>query len=206
MVLLAWLLTWTGLQLYCSGFIDAGFSRIPKDYLRQLGISQEIIRELAKTSVIQDAADPTLLHPDLHKRNVYVLEEDPSRVTAIIDWQSTSIELAYINSNHTPDLLEDPAEDIPILEKDSAVALRQVLIDLSQHWAELGFPGCYADSDGWVPAGKWIIAKEENTRLLCEWVKSIKESQGSEDRAIALWPFNEIDTLQKGERAVPDSS
>lgn len=159
-------------------------------------------------------ATPTLLHPDVYKRNIFVSEEDPSKVTAIIDWQSTSIEPAFVYANHTPDLVEDSTTDIPILEKlmqgeapgaessqgvtmgnpeeeaarkryekdvstcqqtyeivlrgfvqklhnaramdqtllrpfrycdaswrDSAAALRQELIDVSNRWTELGLPG-----------------------------------------------------------------
>lgn len=222
----------TELHAYCSGLIDAGFSKIPKtggpvdelpyrgsiqEHLRLLSISEKVIQELIKAPVIQQVGSPTLLHPDIHKRNIYVSEEDPSCVTAIIDWQSTSIEPAFVYANETPDIAEDPAAEVPVLEtlmsseegstldlptaeegmavnpeaeaarkrheKDiwtcrqtfevvlkgyipnlhnarsmdqtllrtfrycdaswrySAAALRQELIDLSQRWAELGFPG-----------------------------------------------------------------
>lgn len=120
------------LQAYCSGLIDTGFSRIPKsdgpveelpyrgsvqEHLRLLDISEKVIEELIKAPIIQQVASPTLLHPDLHKRNIFVSEEDPSCVTAIIDWQSTSIEPTFVYANETPDLAEDPAADVPILEK-----------------------------------------------------------------------------------------
>ncbi|KAF2132816.1 hypothetical protein P153DRAFT_284030 [Dothidotthia symphoricarpi CBS 119687] len=315
---------WSDLQSYCSGLIDAGFSRIPKvdpqarlsyhgsvkEHLRLLDVTNRVIQELTRSSIIEKVADPTLLHPDIHKRNIYVSEEDPSCITAIIDWQSTSIEPAFVYANDTPDLVEDPTADIPILgnlmsleggpsdaepskaskattaetpeeeaarkrhEKDvltcrktfevvllgymrklhdaramdptllrsirycdvswriSATALRQELIDLSQHWTALGLPGLcpyqptseelaehakqYEDfetvqqlklflkraldveSDGWVPANKWVATKVENTKLFGQWVESIKESGGSEDRARALWPFGEGCTLQTG--------
>ncbi|CZT04058.1 uncharacterized protein RCO7_05657 [Rhynchosporium graminicola] len=221
---------WTDLQSYCSGLIDNGFSRIPKDnnrvdelpyrgsvqeHLRLLSISEKVIAELIKAPMIQKVASPTLLHPDIHKRNIYVSEDDPSLVTAIIDWQSTSIEPTFVYANETPDLVEDSTADIPILEelmsspgehpsnvdtsegtvvgpeeaarkrhekdvltckqtfeviligfvrklhdaramdqtllrpfgycdaswRDSAAVLRQELIELSQHWTELGLPG-----------------------------------------------------------------
>ena len=222
----------TELQSYCSGLIDAGFSRIPKaggpadelpyrgsvqEHLRLLGVSQRVIEELIKSPSIQEVATPTLLHPDIHKRNIYVSEQDPSCVTAIIDWQSTSIEPIFVYANQTPDMAEDPAAEVPILKealsstklnvsneaiteegvvespeeeaarkrhekdiwtcrqtfevvlkgyvpklhnaramdqtllrpfrycdaswRDSAAALRQELIELSQHWIELGLPG-----------------------------------------------------------------
>ncbi|KAK0104962.1 hypothetical protein ONS95_005223 [Cadophora gregata] len=123
---------WTGLQAYCSGLIDAGFSRVPKtggvvdelpyrgsvqEHLRLLNISEKVNEELIKAPVIERVTSPTLLHPDLHKRNIYVSEEDPSCITAIIDWQSTSIEPTFCYANETPDLVEDPAADVPILEE-----------------------------------------------------------------------------------------
>lgn len=313
------------LQSYCSGLIDTGFSRIPnvddpqrevlpyrgsvQEHLRLLEISNIVIRELARSPIINTVAIPTLLHPDIHKRNIFVSEEDPSHVTAIIDWQSTSIEPAFVYANHTPDLVDDPTADIPILKKlmqdealdvgsskgvstedseeeavsaasaarkryekdistcqqtyevvlrgfvqklhnaramdetllrpfrycdaswrDSAAALRQELIDISKRWAELGLPGrcpyqptpdeltehekqfedfetvqqlkmflkraLGAESDGWVPANEWATLKEENTKLFGEFLESVKESGGSEERARALWPFGEIGNLQ----------
>ncbi|RMD41183.1 hypothetical protein DV735_g3962, partial [Chaetothyriales sp. CBS 134920] len=328
---------WTDLQSYCNGLIDAGFSRIPngdsppenrppyhgsvQEHLRLLDISKEVIEELAKSSMIQKVASPTLLHPDIHKRNIFVAEEDPSSVTAIIDWQSTCIEPAFVYANQTPDFVEDPAEDIPILEKlmseaeassgaepsqeipavseeasaetpeekaarikheedvvrcvktfevvligyirklhdaramdqtllrpirycdaswrDSAAALRQELIDLSQQWTELGLSGrcpyqptseelaehakqyedfetaqqlklflrraLEAESDGWVPADKWAAAREENERLFSQWVESIEETRGRDDWRTQLWPFNEVDSLQKQRKTAAPS-
>ncbi|KAH9208983.1 kinase-like domain-containing protein [Leptodontidium sp. 2 PMI_412] len=286
---------WAELQAYCSGLIDTGFSRIPKsdgpveelpyrgsvqEHLRLLDISEKVIEELIKAPIIQQVASPTLLHPDLHKRNIFVSEEDPSCVTAIIDWQSTSIEPTFVYANETPDLAEDPAADVPILEnpeeeaarkrrekdvwtcrqtfevvlkgyvpklhvaramdqtllrpfrycdaswRDSAAALRQELIELSQRWTALGLPGSCpyqptleeltehakqyedfesaqqlkmflkraldADSDGWVPAKNWEIAKKEHKAIFDQWMESIKESGSSEGRARKLWPFDEV--------------
>ncbi|KAG4441900.1 hypothetical protein IFR05_002641, partial [Cadophora sp. M221] len=280
------------LQHYCSGLIDAGFSRVPKsdslveelpyrgsvqEHLRLLDISEKVIKELIKAPIIEKVASPTLLHPDLHKRNIFVSEEDPSCVTAIIDWQSTSIEPAFVYATETPDLAEDPAADVPILEellssaeddasntpateetavecpekqaarkrhekdnygpnpkllrpfrhcdaswRDSAAALRQELIELSQRWTELGLPGSCpyqptleelveyakqyedfesaiflksaldADSDGWFPTKNWETAKKEHKTIFNQWMESIKESGSSEGHAKKLWPFDEV--------------
>jgi hypothetical protein len=90
-----------------------------QEHLRLLSISDRVIAELIKSPSIQEVATPTLLHPDIHKRNIYVSEEDPSCVTAIIDWQSTSIELIFVYANQTPDMAEDPTTDVTILEKAS---------------------------------------------------------------------------------------
>ena len=52
-----------------------------------------------------------------------------------------------------------------------------------------------ADSDGWVPAENWEMAKKEHKTLFDQWMESIKESGGSEDRARKLWPFDEVCTI-----------
>ncbi|KAF4170082.1 hypothetical protein CNMCM6936_005227 [Aspergillus lentulus] len=59
---------------------------------------------------IQDAATPALLHPDFHKRNIYVSAEDPTVITGVLDWQSASIEPAFIYANETPDFAALPEE------------------------------------------------------------------------------------------------
>lgn len=317
------------LKSYCSAQIDAGFSLVPKvlgpqpepsyrgsiqEHIHLLEISNTVIQELAQSTIIKSVADPMLLHPDVHKRNIFVSDEDPSCVTAIIDWQSTSIEPSFVYANYTPDFAEDSTADIPILEglmspdagtaevkpseeihespeekaarekyendvkicqqtfqvivkgymrklyfaktmdqtllrpiqycdaswRYSAAALRQELIDLSQRWSELGLPGCCpyqptaeeladhakqyedfetfqqlklflkrsldAESDGWVPTDKWVAAQEQNTKLFGEWMDSVIESGGSEERARALWPFGEIGTLKEEDICAVESA
>lgn len=44
---------------------------------------------------MKDTSVPMLFHPDLHKRNVFVSEEDPAVVTAILDWQGSAVEPAF---------------------------------------------------------------------------------------------------------------
>ncbi len=142
-----------------------------------------------------------LLHPDLNKRNIYVSESDPTKITALIDWQCTSIEPTLVYANEMPDLITHPGsvslfpwdstdstieeknpeqvkarQDVEICRqtfevtmrgwvpkfhearvtdetllrvtrycgtswRDSAAALRQELIELSQRWNDLGLPG-----------------------------------------------------------------
>ncbi len=50
-----------------------------------------------------ETAAPTLWHPDLHKRNIFVSDNDPTTVTAFIDWQSSSIEPAFEYADEIPD-------------------------------------------------------------------------------------------------------
>ena len=152
------------------------------------------MQKLVKDKRIQDAAIPTLLHPDFHKRNIYVSAEDPTSITGLIDWQTISIEPAFVYANETPDFAmvpQDPENDtdehipankkrglkdaaicyqtydvcmkglIPKLRparlldptlfrvfhyshttwRDSATAIRQELIELSDRWTELGLEG-----------------------------------------------------------------
>lgn len=112
------------LTSYCVGLIETGFSRLPKenavnrellphqgsiqDHIRLLKISQEVMQKLVKDKRIQDAATPALLHPDFHKRNIYVSAKEPTVITGLLDWQSTSIEPAFIYANETPDFAALP--------------------------------------------------------------------------------------------------
>lgn len=120
------------LKSYCSAQIDAGFSNIPKvddpqaqlsysgsvqEHLQLSNISSTVIQELAQSPIIQNVSDPMLIHPDFNMRNVFVSEEDPSCVTAIIDWQSTSIEPVFVYADSTYDFIEDVNENVKVLRK-----------------------------------------------------------------------------------------
>lgn len=49
------------------------------------------------------AAAATLCHADLHSRNIFVAAHDPTVVTDLIDWQSSSIEPAFEYADRMPD-------------------------------------------------------------------------------------------------------
>ncbi|KAL2014530.1 hypothetical protein VTN00DRAFT_2055 [Thermoascus crustaceus] len=49
---------------------------------------------------------------NFHKRNIYVSPDDPTIITGIVDWQSTSIEPAFVYANETPDFAAPPEEDM----------------------------------------------------------------------------------------------
>lgn len=69
---------------------------------------------MIKDKRIKDVATLALLHPDFYKRNFYVSAEELTVITGLIDWQSTSIEPAFIYTNETPDFatpLSVPEED-----------------------------------------------------------------------------------------------
>ncbi|KAL9599851.1 MAG: hypothetical protein Q9219_003545 [cf. Caloplaca sp. 3 TL-2023] len=52
---------------------------------------------------IASTAAPTLCHPDLHKGNIFVSDDDPTVVTGIIDWQSSSVDPAFEYADKQPD-------------------------------------------------------------------------------------------------------
>lgn len=79
------------LSSYCLGLIETGFSHLPKqdtidhqllphqgliqDHIHLLKINQEVMQKLIEDKQILNAAIPVLLHPDFHKRNIYVSAE-----------------------------------------------------------------------------------------------------------------------------------
>jgi len=63
----------------------------------------------------RDAAAPTLLHPDLHKRNIFISEDDPISITSIIDWRSSSVERAFWYADETLDFVRPVAQ--PLLDE-----------------------------------------------------------------------------------------
>lgn len=76
-------------------------------------------------SRIQEAAVPVIFHPDLHKRNIFVSEEDPTVVSAVIDWQSSSIEPAFWYADEVPDFAQhipDPLDEDRVEPKSEACA------------------------------------------------------------------------------------
>ena len=73
------------------------------EHIRLLNFGRNVASELVKDPQIREAAAPILLHQDLHKRNIFVSEKDPSTITGIIDWQSSSINPAFMHANEMPD-------------------------------------------------------------------------------------------------------
>lgn len=67
-----------------------------------------VLEALSRDSRVQNISAPLLLHPDLHKRNIFVDPEDPTKITAIIDWQSTCLDPALLYFEETPDLCHGP--------------------------------------------------------------------------------------------------
>ncbi|KAI6812133.1 hypothetical protein KC352_g3960 [Hortaea werneckii] len=110
---------WRDLQEFGTGLITSARSRIPVDapevkkpsywgsieeHRNLLNVNEKVLHRLDKSELLKDASKPTLLHADLHKRNIFVSSTEPSEVTAIIDWQATAVEPAFMYGNETPDL------------------------------------------------------------------------------------------------------
>ena len=71
--------------------------------MQLLNYGRDVIHKLIEEPCIRDIATPTLYHPDLHKRNIFVSGSDPTIVTDIIDWQSSSIDPIFMYGDHVPD-------------------------------------------------------------------------------------------------------
>ncbi|KAL4792568.1 kinase-like domain-containing protein [Aspergillus venezuelensis] len=96
---------WLSIGEYCDGLIDAGLSRVPppKTHLALLERTRSVLKQMTVDARISNSATPLLFHPDLHMRNIFVLEDNPSAITAIIDWQTASIKPAFWYSDEVPD-------------------------------------------------------------------------------------------------------
>ncbi|KAK2810959.1 hypothetical protein FQN50_002550 [Emmonsiellopsis sp. PD_5] len=122
-------LQWHDLSSYTSALIDVGLARLPppdhplplqqhasyqgsiSKHLSLLKTAQAIFPNLITHPSIHSNSTPTLFHPDLHKRNIFVLSKDnPTTITGFIDWQSTSIEPAFEYAHDVPDFARIPAE------------------------------------------------------------------------------------------------
>ncbi|KAF7935402.1 uncharacterized protein EAE97_008309 [Botrytis byssoidea] len=116
---------WKDLAAYASGLIANGHSKLPstssqidssrpsyfgtiKEHRNLLNSAQNLLQNLITQPQIENASVPTLIHADLHTRNIYVSDEDPTLITCLIDWQSTSIEPAFIYANDVPDFAAAP--------------------------------------------------------------------------------------------------
>ncbi|KAI4098433.1 MAG: hypothetical protein LQ339_006404 [Xanthoria mediterranea] len=225
---------WFDLATYCSALIDVGVTRLPPidaavnekpsyhgavaEHKRLLSFGRDVASRLIEDSQVQKAAAPILLHQDLHKRNIYVSDEDPTIVTDIIDWQSSSINPSFMHANDVPDFAahvptiddDSPSEKsragdnakfcnqafiagmrllVPKVHatweldddvtrffeychrtyRDGAGILRQILMDLANHWEHLGLAGpCpypLPTSEEWVTHNEEYKALEDAQKL-----------------------------------------
>ncbi|KAL3422795.1 hypothetical protein PVAG01_04542 [Phlyctema vagabunda] len=117
---------WQDLSAYSSGLVTNKYSKFPcseinisrpsyfgkvDEHRNLLQSAQIILQNLITQAPIQIAALPTLLHPDLHARNIYVKDDEPTSITCLIDWQSSSIEPAFIYAGEVPDFAMPPSDE-----------------------------------------------------------------------------------------------
>ena len=159
----------TDMLAFCSGLVEAGMARIPRDeasmqnsnhrekveeHLRLLNVSEQVMRHLITTPVIQNIAEPTLLHPDLNKRNIFVSETDPTQITGLIDWQSTCIEPVLSYVTEIPDLVTAPAS-IPSVLKHVTTAEEDIIEDTTDEKLRKDVSLCRQTFEvairGWIP-------------------------------------------------------
>lgn len=108
---------------YSTGQIQTGLAKLPPStpspsidpkshltyqgtvpqHLDLLSHAHKILHKMCADPLIKDYSSPLLFHPDLHKRNIFVSDEDPAVVTAIIDWQSSAVEPAFRYRWDVPD-------------------------------------------------------------------------------------------------------
>ncbi len=118
---------------YCDGLVDAGIARVPPNSELQqrpryhglpsnhrslLESGRAVIKKMSEDARILKAAAPTLLHPDLNKRNIFVMENDPAVVTGIIDWQSASVEPAFWYADNIPDFATSMPDPLGQSDRD----------------------------------------------------------------------------------------
>ncbi|KFZ17573.1 hypothetical protein V501_01662 [Pseudogymnoascus sp. VKM F-4519 (FW-2642)] len=192
---------WDDLSTYCDGLVDIGISRIPpvnpvpdnlrryhgsvSTHLRLLEFGRAVINNMCKDHRIRDAAAPTLFHPDLHKRNIFVSDDDPTVITSIIDLAQ---ELGLVGSCPYP---VPTAEELAVHQKEYKYF--EAAHDLRNHLTGL----LNTASDGWVPAEEWETAKLANKELfglMLETVLSIEnpdddEPVKDEGDVREIWPF-----------------
>ncbi|OAF59237.1 hypothetical protein VC83_04180 [Pseudogymnoascus destructans] len=78
-------------------------TRCYETHLRLLEFGRAVINNMSNDQRVRDTATPTLFHPDIHKRNIFVSDDDPTVITGIVDWQSASIEPAFWYAEEVPD-------------------------------------------------------------------------------------------------------
>jgi len=110
--------------LECKGTVD--------EHLNLARAGEQVLLSLAQSRAIKTVETPMLLHRDVHKRNIFVSDEDPAKITCLIDWQSSSIEPSHYYSDETPDLCDFPDTwEETELEDPPSKAQEKMLKDVS---------------------------------------------------------------------------
>ena len=107
--------TGRSLSAFVDGLVDAGLSRLPPsggcdhrakrryqgtvpEHRELLYANRRVLCDMLDDARSKDNATPVVVHPDLHMSNIFVDPNDPTKITSIIEWQSASIEPAFVCS------------------------------------------------------------------------------------------------------------
>ena len=93
------------------GKLQKPFQGSVDEHLQLLHTGSIALQQLVNNTHIQNNKAPTMFHSDLHKRNVFVSEENPMVVTGFIDWQLTRIEPAFYYADDAPDFATLPVSN-----------------------------------------------------------------------------------------------
>ena len=82
-----------------------GFYNGPSQYRQSADLKLRTLKNFEKVARYLEPQDPIISHPtlwhtDLHADNIFVSEEDPTEITAIIDWQAVHIAPLYTQVRH----------------------------------------------------------------------------------------------------------
>ena len=165
---------------WIDGLIDAGISRVPPhddvrvrrpryfgtpaEHLQRLEDGRSLLKAMSRDPRIAGRAKPCLSHPELEKRHIFVSDDDPTKITSFIDWQSACVEPAFSAAAKTPDFAQEypeafsacvahylpsavamdarlsrPFEYVHRTWNDGLVAFEHDLIETSKEWSDLGF-------------------------------------------------------------------
>ncbi|KAI4608912.1 hypothetical protein J4E83_008951 [Alternaria metachromatica] len=120
---------WPSLSTFTSALTDVGLSRLPPAIIAStlrlpsyhgtisehkvlLEYCRAITKQMIQTTLMQTVSTPILFHPDLHSRNIFVSDEDPTVLTAILDWQASAIQPAFWYADSTPDFAQKEVVEV----------------------------------------------------------------------------------------------
>ncbi|KJX97384.1 phosphotransferase enzyme family protein [Zymoseptoria brevis] len=112
-----------------------GFYNGPGQYQQISRTKLQILQDFEKVAQYLKPTDPILSkpvfwHTDLHWDNIFVDENDPTEITAIIDWQAVHVAPLFAQARH-PNFLEFDGE-IPDTFDADAIKLPENFEDLSE--------------------------------------------------------------------------
>lgn len=111
-----------------------GFYNGPGQYQQTPELKRHVLRNFERVAQYLKPKDPVLSkpvlwHTDLHWDNIFVDEDDPTKITAIIDWQAVHVAPLFVQARH-PKFLEFEGE-IPDTFDANAIPLPDNFADLS---------------------------------------------------------------------------